>query len=70
MILLSVSVEVKQTTLNLTKANPEIYFLPIVYSIPPYKLECVTVYTTCTNCSRFSNVYDYKHTYFLFNKII
>jgi len=34
LILLSVRVKVKQTTINLTIANPEIYFLPISYSIP------------------------------------
>lgn len=60
----------EKTTIHLTIANPEIYFLPIVYSKPPYKLECVTVYTTCTTCSRFSNVYDYKSTYVLFKGII
>jgi hypothetical protein len=65
-----VPIKIKQTTINLTIANPEIYFLPTAYSKPPYKLECVTVYTTCTTCSRFSNVYDCKNTCLLFNGII
>ena len=63
----SVPVKVKQTTINPTIANSEIYFLPIAYSILPYKLEYVTIYTTC---SRFSNLYDYKNTCYLFNSII